>query len=104
MNWNDIKNTTLDLFYVDKLSDQEEQEYSDKFQRLANQGLISIANSVKPKIASYKCRVYDKKQHLYLQNGYPLFIVTSLKDVDSIAEMEDVGGYLYNKEMYYIRP
>lgn len=101
MTWNDIKNMCLDLFYADKLSDQEEQEYSNKFQRLANQGLVSIANSVKPKIATYKCRVYAKKQHLYLQKEYPLFVVTTLKNVNSIAEMEDVGGYLYNEEIYY---
>ena len=101
MNWNDIKNTTLDLFYVDKLSDQEEQEYSDKFQRLANQGLISIANSVKPKIATYKCRVYAKKQQATHDETLPLFVVMSVKAIDSLDQIEDIGAYEYDNSLYY---
>lgn len=60
MTWNDIKSLCLDLLCLDQLTADEEMEYSLKFQRLANQGLVSIANAVKPKIAEYDCYVYPK--------------------------------------------
>lgn len=102
MKWNDIKNMTLDLFYVDKLSDQEEQEYSDKFQRLANQGLISIANSVKPKIGTYVCRVYDKAYTVTRNKDLPIFVVTKTTDIDSLDKIETNEGAFYcNGELVY---
>ena len=69
MTWNDIKSLCLDLLCLDQLTADEEMEYSLKFQRLANQGLSSIANGVKPKIAEYDCYVYPKIMVVTLETG-----------------------------------
>lgn len=84
MTWNDIKKLCLDLLCLDQLTDDEEMEYSLKFQRLANQGLVSIANSVKPKIAEYVCYVYNQT-----------IVVTSVDDIVNENARYKMGDNYY---------
>lgn len=92
MTWNDIKKLCLDLLCLDQLTDDEEMEYSLKFQRLANQGLVSIANSVKPKIAEYDCYVYDKT---YVVNS-----VDDITDENARYKIDDTYYATINNTVY----
>ena len=51
--WSEIKQATLDKLFLDD-SEAEQQGYLAKFGYLANEGLVLIANGVKPKIGLFE--------------------------------------------------
>lgn len=51
--WSEIKQAILDKLFLDE-SEAEQQGYKAKFQYLANECLNFIANSVKPRIATFE--------------------------------------------------
>lgn len=56
--WSEIKQATLDKLFLTE-DEARQQNYLEKFQRLANEGLNFIANGVKPLIKAYNVKVFE---------------------------------------------
>lgn len=57
--WGEIKQAILNKIFLEE-EEARQQGYLAKFQQLANEGLVLIANGVKPRVVGYNIRVFDK--------------------------------------------
>lgn len=101
--WGEIKQATLNKLFLEE-EESQQQGYLDKFQYLANEGLILIANGVKPKIATHTVKVVVREEGKDKADGeyYVGDVIEMPEDFLSFADIINYSGDEQDPEIVFI--